>query len=59
MCDDGVRLHVEVSVVLVSSSLFLFIFYFFVNSVQKMCTKRPLPYNNENTDSRFHETAGD
>ncbi len=46
MSDVRVRLHVEVSVVSVSSSL---VFYF-GNSVQKMCTSAP--YNNENTDSR-------
>ncbi len=45
MSDDHVRLHVEVSVVSVSSSLVLF---------WKSCKEDvgPLPYNNENTDSR-------
>ncbi len=52
MSDDCVRLHVEVSVVSVSSSL-----VFFGNSVQKMCTSAPLPYNNENTDSRSKNIA--
>ncbi len=36
MSNDGVRLHVEASVVSVSSSL-----VFFGNSVQKMCTSAP------------------
>ncbi len=36
MSDDGVRLHVEASVVSVSSSLVLF-----GNSVQKMCYSAP------------------
>ncbi len=46
------RLHVEVFVVSFSSSL-----VFFGNSVQKMCTSAPLPYNNENTDSRSTSIA--
>ncbi len=48
MSDDHVRLHVEASVVSVSSSLV----FFFGNSVKKICTSAHLPYNNENTDSR-------
>ncbi len=51
MSDDLVRLHVEVSVVSVSSSLVFFLF----------CTedvyKRLLSYNNKNTDSRSTSTA--
>ncbi len=52
MSDAHVRLHVEASVVLFSSSL-----VFFGNSVQKMFTSAPLPYHNESTDSRSTSTA--
>ncbi len=52
MSDDHVRLHVEASVV----SVFFFTCFVFGNSVQKMCTS-PLPYNNENTDSRSTSIA--
>ncbi len=51
MSDDHVRLHMDSSVVSVSSSLVLF-----GNSGQKMCTSSP-SCNNENTDSRSTSIA--
>ncbi len=47
MSEDRVRLLVEASVVSVSSSL-VFLWKFYSEDVYL----RPLPYNNENTDSR-------
>ncbi len=52
MSDDRVRFHVEASVVLVSSSL-----VFFLEILYRRCVLAPLPYNNENTDSRSTNVA--
>ncbi len=50
-CERTVRLHVEASVVLVSSSLV------FLEILYRWCVIAPLPYNNENTDSRSTSIA--